>query len=306
MVHTTISAWEAPDAPKRFALRRIIRVVPLYYIFTTLMIAALFVFPEAIGKTTIDVKQFISSYLFWPYAREDGRISPVLSLGWTLNYEMFFYALFTAALFLPRKFGLAALSFVMLALPLVGLILPGRGTALEFYTNSIIIEFLLGAWIALAFSRLPSISTRPAFALSSIGLGIAAASLMHVYAPDSWPRLITQGFPAALIVLGSTLFISNEDASKIPSPLLALGDSSYALYLSHRFPMRAITMVFGATVGFSPGFAGLYFVCVIASCLIFAHIVYLFLEKPLLKKTSGIIPGILAWTGSRPVSGPKA
>ena len=37
------------------------------------------------------------SFLFYPYLRPDGLVSPVHALGWTLNYEMFFYVLFAVA-----------------------------------------------------------------------------------------------------------------------------------------------------------------------------------------------------------------
>src|SRR5437762_11735018 len=53
-----------------------------------------------IGDWSSDV---CSSDLFWPYPRVDGYAFPVHLLGWTMNYEMFFYAVFAAAILLPRR-----------------------------------------------------------------------------------------------------------------------------------------------------------------------------------------------------------
>ena len=47
----------------------------------------------------------VASFLFWPYPRVDGFAFPVHLLGWTLNYEMFFYAVFAVAIVLPRRAG---------------------------------------------------------------------------------------------------------------------------------------------------------------------------------------------------------
>ena len=44
---------------------------------------------------------------------------PILGLGWTLNYEMFFYVLFSAAIFLPRRLTVAALTIVLLGLTIL-------------------------------------------------------------------------------------------------------------------------------------------------------------------------------------------
>ena len=45
----------------------------------------------------------IASYLFYPYVRPDGWGAPLLGVGWTLNYEVFFYTLFGLLIFLQRR-----------------------------------------------------------------------------------------------------------------------------------------------------------------------------------------------------------
>ncbi|RYG23519.1 MAG: acyltransferase, partial [Burkholderiales bacterium] len=89
MVHVTgPGSFSAGD----FLVRRIVRIVPLYWLFTALA-ASLAVLAPALFKTTVFTwPHFIQSLLFIAHeAPNRGGTSPLLSLGWTLNYEAFFY-----------------------------------------------------------------------------------------------------------------------------------------------------------------------------------------------------------------------
>src|SRR5262249_10848440 len=73
---------------------RIIRIVPLYWLATFCMIAiTLFGFAPS-GLHGWDGKDLVTSMFFLPNIRNDGVPEPILSPGWTLIYEMFFYFLF--------------------------------------------------------------------------------------------------------------------------------------------------------------------------------------------------------------------
>jgi exopolysaccharide production protein ExoZ len=79
MVYTSERLFGQTGAPQRFLARRIIRIVPLYWTLTAFAALVLFGFgPNTLG-----------SYLFIPTHR-----GPILTVGWTLNYEMMFYSLF--------------------------------------------------------------------------------------------------------------------------------------------------------------------------------------------------------------------
>ena len=61
--------------------------------------------PGLVKATSANFDELIKSLLFVPFAKENGLVQPTLFVGWTLNYEMMFYALFAAALFLRRAIG---------------------------------------------------------------------------------------------------------------------------------------------------------------------------------------------------------
>jgi exopolysaccharide production protein ExoZ len=225
-----------------FLVRRIVRVVPLYYLFTTLTLITLLVAPGGLKDTGFDPGQILSSYGFYPYAREDGRVAPLLSLGWTLNYEMFFYLVFSACLAFRAPVGLLMLGTILLGLVAVGVMSGPGGTAFGFYTNSILVEFVLG--VALAECWLRTRDLAPA----SFGAGVAILVLGFVLliglgaAFETWPRAVTAGLPVTVMIAGPLYFWKDRVAEGIPAAAYLLGDSSYALYLSHRFVLRAVTL----------------------------------------------------------------
>src|SRR5690606_9244014 len=96
------------------------------------------------------------SLAFVPFDKGDGTTNPLIPVGWTLNYEMFFYACFAIALLIPRR----RVSYVVAAAVIGGLGLVGfgqtfTGVLVNFYTRPILVEFALGIVLGLLFNRLP-------------------------------------------------------------------------------------------------------------------------------------------------------
>ncbi len=113
MAQTSLREFGMAGAPLRFFLRRLARVAPIYWLLTTLMLAGSLIAPSLLNVPTGGLGHIVASYLFIPDARGAGEMRPVLALGWTLNYEMFFYALFSLALLAPARWGFAGLSALM-------------------------------------------------------------------------------------------------------------------------------------------------------------------------------------------------
>jgi exopolysaccharide production protein ExoZ len=71
--------------------------VPLYWLFTGLMVLALFLFSGEVAHTSFSLEHLLASLFFVPWPNQDGETLPILILGWTLNYEMLFSVLFAVA-----------------------------------------------------------------------------------------------------------------------------------------------------------------------------------------------------------------
>ncbi|WP_338549488.1 acyltransferase family protein [Roseovarius phycicola] len=267
-----LSADRFRTQPLAFFKRRLLRVVPLYYVFTTIMVMVLLILPNAAKDTSLDLGQILSSYGFVPYAREDGRIAPVLSLGWTLNYEIFFYAIFSFCLALSRpRFALTA---ILSALVMAGLTFPATATTFVFWTNPLILEFLFGVGLAKLYQ---SGWHKPHGGLAVSGLVTGLVMLLLLDA-TSLPRVMAAGLPAALIVASATILCPNRT-----TPGQLLGDASYALYLSHRFALRAATLLLLPLLPQSHLGAWIYVAIVTGLAVTLGVLTHLLLEKPLMR-----------------------
>lgn len=265
----TLSAARFLDRPAAFLTRRLRRVVPLYALFTTLTVALLLATPGALKSTQLDAAQILHSYLFLPFERPDGRIAPVLSLGWTLNYEVFFYALLALCLALPRP--LLTCCAALAALALLGPHLP-ETTATMFYTNPLIFEFTFGIGLARLW-QLGLVRPSNPLALATLTTGLALLILLH---QTTLPRFLAAGLPAALITAAATLF-----APRRPLPWQHLGDAAYALYLSHRFTLRAATLALLPILPATPAAALAFCAALTLACIAVALLVHRHIERPL-------------------------
>ena len=124
MVHTSAELFGRPGAWRIFLGRRIARIVPLYWLLTSLLLIGSLFVPQLLNVPIGDWQHILASYLFIPSLRGGSEIRPVMALGWTLNFEMFFYLLFAGAMFLPLRRGMAALAVTLLGLALIGMACP--------------------------------------------------------------------------------------------------------------------------------------------------------------------------------------
>lgn len=238
MYFLTSDCFGQPHATLNFLTRRIRRVVPMYWLFTSLMIVAMLLFASHVTHFQIVPLHVVLSYLFFPWPRADGELFPVLALGWTLNYEMFFYLIYAMALLFPKRIGLTLLAASFAALVAMADLMPQQMQILKFFGQPIIFEFLFGIVCAMVLERGIRISL-PA-GLFLVFAGLAGAVMMKSFGIGQYTsRAITGGLPATLIFLGFALVKSNYEEWRFSRALSLGGDASYALYLSHPFSIIA-------------------------------------------------------------------
>ncbi|KAA0691418.1 acyltransferase [Neorhizobium sp. P12A] len=274
-----------PVTPLRFAVDRIQRIAPSYWIVTAIMLAGAVVslFPNM--RLTAD--HILGSFLFIPVrSPSNGEIWPVLVQGWTLNFEMFFYAIFAIALFLPRRFQLPFIGSIFAVLVGLGLWLHPQSPVWFTYTRPIIFEFVAG--IVLAQLWLTGKIPNGSFGLPFIAIGLCGFAAIYFLQLDF--NEFSCGPLAFALVLG---IVSLEGGGKLPSirPLTYLGNASYSIYLWHTLAISVIAK-FAVSHNVPPDVATL-----LSAILgtIFGVIAYEAVEKPLRTVFKS-----LSWRRSRP------
>jgi exopolysaccharide production protein ExoZ len=222
---------ETETSPARFLWRRIVRVAPTYWVATFVVAGIWALRPHFLWMPPFTWGELLKSLLFAPHRDGWGRDYPVLTQGWTLNYEMFFYLVFTGVLLLPRRRQFTALTAVLLGLAAAGLLLRPTDPVGATYLNPLLLEFLAGAWLGRAW-RAGWLRSRSLGSLL-LGAGLAIFAIENGYGLVDPPwRALVWGAPAVLLVAGG-LSLEGAGAMIRSRPLKALGDGSYSIYLFH-------------------------------------------------------------------------
>jgi exopolysaccharide production protein ExoZ len=239
MVWSSTRLLGRPGAVHKFLGRRIARVVPLYWAMTTLVIVVALLRPGSISDQLDSARSIVASYLFIPCQRPDGFIQPVFRLGWTLNYEAMFYALFAVAIRLPARIALPGLIAAIVGLAAAGQVFRPNSPALAFWTDPIVLDFVFG--MLLAILALSGARLNPAPCLFLLFAALALLSVADRLV--SVPRVLAYGGPCAMLVAVAVLGPVRAPRSRALRFGVLVGDASYSLYLIHPFPMRALEIV---------------------------------------------------------------
>jgi exopolysaccharide production protein ExoZ len=227
MVYSSQKLFASPGGWRKFAQHRIIRIVPLYWLVTTLKVLSLLLTTGLVFHATLRPIPVICSYLFLPSRNPDGNVLPLVNAGWTLNFEMLFYFFFAAALFL-RANVFKFVGFAMVLLSIAAYFRTPAWPPIAFYLNSVVLEFYLGMLTAKACLQGIYFPKRLAYLLMGCGL------ILLLLPPLEWgPKFLISGVPASLIVWSAASLGKLEEL--IPRFVLYLGDASYAIYLIHPF-----------------------------------------------------------------------
>lgn len=252
-----------------FIWSRLIRIVPLYWITTAVMVCIL---QTGLYRASPGWDEVVKSLLFISYFdAETSLVQPVLGVGWTLNLEFIFYALFAATMYLRVVHQVVVLGFVFCCAVAIRIISdPTENSVLFFYTTPMLLEFVIGMMIGASDGYLRKVNE-----LAGIGLVVAAVVLtMFLGLTKDIPRTLDQGVPAAMFLAGSVIL---ERYFRVVSvaPLRALGDFSYSLYLSHPILLLlASPLVTNWEIG-------LALPVLTISCLLVGFATYHYLERPM-------------------------
>lgn len=261
-----------------FLLRRLARIAPLYWLTTSFMVLVFIALGSRAWSGT-SWPSVAASYLFLPAANAAGEPFPLFVIGWTLNYEMAFYAVFALFIGFRERAALALTAGAIVLIAICGSLFAPEALALRFWTDPIILEFVAGIGLyGLHRGGLLRLSR-----VARLGLGAAALGVLALHCADPGPwRAAVWGMPAAALVAVALAWSETTEAPSRGSRAALAGDLSYAVYLAH-LPVILI----GATAlrALAPSSAwvwfGLFPILVAAGTLGAAGLLHRLVERPI-------------------------
>lgn len=279
MMFTAGGDFATAGASRRFLAKRLLRIVPLYWLATLLM----FAMSGGLKRGAIGFSELAMSLLFIPYrGSTSGLIRPMLGQGWTLNYEMFFYIIFAVALMLKEKVGIMLMSAIFAGLALMGLSMHltkvFAGTAAVFYGNPIMLLFLAGVLVGWLYRRNPAMLRfgHPFSLISAImALDMTAAVVFQSAVSSPFFVLVTRILCIAAVT--ACVFAANATEGFVRRLSEMVGDGSYSTYLFHTFFLAVMNRVIPAD-GVVHGM--IFVVLALSGANLTGYLCFRFLEKP--------------------------
>jgi exopolysaccharide production protein ExoZ len=252
----------SPKTTYGFIKSRAIRIIPLYWLLSSMIFLILILFPQVFREPSLNPLHFLESLAFISQISNGNH--PILYVGWTLEWEMLFYLVFALSLTLKEKFFSLIFTFLVLSVIAIS------------FDQLIVFEFILGMLASLLYDK-KILNYKHGVVLFTIGCMLFMFWFLLKDFFENVDRLFTWGIPAFFIVLGAL------HAKEIKSQLASLlGDASYSIYLVQVFTIPVVFKFFQLFIpNLNTDLAIL--ISIIFSGLI-GTVTYLVIEKPMTAK----------------------
>ncbi|WP_353718256.1 acyltransferase [Dyadobacter sp. 676] len=227
----------------RFFLKRLIRIWPVYaivtlaYCFLQSRLSISPEWPSELVKSLLFIPLSDTPAPFYGYA--------TLNVGWSLNYEIYFYLLIAVSMFFQRLRWYAF--FLMIAVTLVGIptyygvftfkadkMADLGAPYLNMVTNPIIWNFVCGVFLGLAYYHRALHERIGAFlavrmmapAILCLAVWQFLSGFLGGFGPFEWGI-------GSMAIFAVFVFHYQHRIQKFPSWLVRLGDMSFSIYLLH-------------------------------------------------------------------------
>ena len=214
----------------KFLKARFIRIYPIYWVVTILLIIAFFIAPTAEQAYKGNLNVILGSFTLFP------QKTYVIGVAWTLTYEMIFYLVFAATYFKnPRFLFYTFVAWITVILIFFFANIKTDSLLIAILLNPIILNFAFGCLVAYFYKRNINLNYSGWFFWGGLILFTLMWSMFYqlrLSDPDVFTgdmdRIMLFGIPSAFLIFGA-LFLPFA----VPRLLVYLGDASYSLYLVH-------------------------------------------------------------------------
>ena len=271
-----------PMSGIEFFKRRLARVGPAYWIVTVATTVAILLVPTLFRTAAVNVPLFLASIAFiaWPNPGHPGEALPVFLIGWTLNYEFFFYSLFALSIAVIPKRPWLGVTLTFAACWIAGFVLAPSNPIAQFYLNPLTAEFVAGMLVWQAFRK--GLLRSPWLGFLCIAVGLAGLTWVNFHvAVDraDAARVLYWGIPGVFLVVGAICMdVSGRTVHSRTWKLL--GDASYSIYLIHYLMLGVVRFIWGSLHLKNMFNDGLLMLFAVGTSLIAGVAFHVWVEKP--------------------------
>ena len=297
--YTTRKSDGSPLYVKNFMIKRLIRIIPLYYIMVLFWV---FAYDTHLDYFSKDIMTLVKTFSFVPMFDSPAGPAygmPPLKVGWSLNYEIFFYIIIAATLFVKRfrwEMVFAVFAGLVILIPLLSRGFVSFNPSINYHfgflylslmTNPILLYFAVGVALGILFES--SFEIRAKWIQTSLLiLSIFLFLLTYFRVSPMFNNFFINLFICGTLVF-ALLFFNKNNGIRVPALFVYLGDMSYSLYLIH----PTIVIVFPRflrLLGIGGKLNGtIYFFVLMIVILSLAVLSYELIEKRLLKKLATLL-----------------
>jgi exopolysaccharide production protein ExoZ len=288
MMYTSRNDFTEPGAPRRFFVKRLLRIVPLYW-----LCMGIYALKLAAQQTPPALPELLKSFAFIPYENAEGLYHPVYPLGWTLNYEMLFYAIFAVSLLLSYRVAIGFVVASLLALVAAGQFM---GEALTnplavYYTRPVVLYFVAGIGVFLLYDalkgrRVISLGSGNAYLAFLLAVAAAGPLLASIFGIILSPYAVF----LAVFLLMAHASLGDADGRWDGAgwrTVFLLGEASFSIYLTHSFVLGPMGRIWNM-LQMPESLWWLFCASALVGASILGVLTYHFVERPLMRLTKSL------------------
>jgi exopolysaccharide production protein ExoZ len=272
---------------QRFLFNRVSRIYPTYWLYYFLTLAVLLVQPGMVNSSH-GSSNLLMSFLLLP----NDQVLLVM-VAWSLLFELWFYLVFTGLMCFRERW----LPFFMALWALILLVFntfenwQDFNPALRIMLHPYALEFIIGVVLALLFysrhsARIPTSAVVAALLIALLP-GVSLIGYYRLFDDQGMLRMFAVGAVFGTLVFALAL-LERRRYLRMPKFLVAVGDMSYTVYLSHLLVLGVIGRLWQALGSWPDSLADnlLFAVLMMAAVLCYGWVGYRCFEKPILDRSN--------------------
>ena len=266
----------------KWIFKKVLRIIPLYYIFTLFTFFVAKIKPDWFNTITATIPHLVKSLIFIPYENPNGIVRPILDVTWFLVLLFWFNILFGIVKLINHKYrGTITIAILVIAFIFGKIFLKDNSIFLQYKYGiiSLVFEILIYYIYNISCQKNYNLSLK-SNAVFNILCYILFLGLIWIYSiiADNNLRFIAEFIPFIVVLV----FLLFQEQFLQFKAINIISSASYSIYLCHEFVVKGFSRLVYNLDNLTAITFILSFICLVASVLV-GILCWKFLETPLNK-----------------------